>query len=46
MIVGIDVYHKTFGGIRKSIFAFVATVDRYFAKLIVFYLHNIDTFQW
>lgn len=32
VIVGIDVYHKTCGGVRKSVFAFVATVDNSFTR--------------
>ena len=32
MVVGIDVYHKTFGNVKKSIFAFVATVDINFSR--------------
>ena len=32
MVVGIDVYHRTFAGVRKSIFAFVSTMNSEFAR--------------
>ena len=32
VVVGIDVYHRTFNGVRKSIFAFVATMNITFSR--------------
>ena len=35
MLVGMDVYHKTSGRAKKSIFSFVSTTDKHYSK---FYL--------
>ena len=35
IVVGIDVYHRTFNGVRKSIFAFVATMNITYSRSII-----------